>query len=479
MNLELDRQATACMFPGFEGHTLPDWLRRELGRGLQGVVLFSRNVRDREQLAALTASLRAERPNLLVAVDEEGGDVTRLEAVAGSSYPGNCALGAVDDAELTEEVATSIGSDLAAVGINLDFAPVADVNTNPRNPIIGVRAFASEPELVARHVAAFVSGLQNAGVAACAKHFPGHGDTEQDSHLELPTVEDVTDGALLPFRAALEAGVRAIMTAHIRVRSIGEAPATISPEILQDLLRGRLGFDRLVITDALEMRAVSGTTGLEEGAVRALVAGADAACLGHDLGAEAAERIRRAFVGAVREGRLPEGRLAEAAGRVEAAARWAAQAPAGAAADRAVGLHAARRAMLAEGRVELVGSPLVVELRPERSIAADARHYRLGDALGARLPTELIELGEASVDQRELVATAGDRQLVLVVQDAHRHDWQRSAAERLLAAAPDAIVVEIGLPVWRPTAAGGYVATHGAGRVNLEAAAERLLAAAA
>src|SRR5262245_55458228 len=191
MNLVLDRQSTACMFLGCRGPTLPDWLRRELGRGLRGVVLFSRNVRDREQLTALTASLRAERPNLLVAVDEEGGDVTRLEAVAGSSYPGNCALGAVDDAELTEEVATSIGTDLAAAGINLDFAPVADVNTNPRNPIIGVRAFASEPELVARHVAAFVSGLQNAGVAACAKHFPGHGDTEQDSHLELPTVEDV------------------------------------------------------------------------------------------------------------------------------------------------------------------------------------------------------------------------------------------------------------------------------------------------
>src|SRR6185503_12265660 len=156
------------------------------------------------------------------AIDEEGGDVTRLEAATGSSYPGNAALGVVDDVELSERVATSLGAELAAVGVNLDLAPVADVNTNPQNPVIGIRSFGSDADLVGRHVSAFVRGLQNAGVAACAKHFPGHGDTALDSHLALPVVEALDEHALKPFRAAIESGVRSIMTAHIVVRSLGE-----------------------------------------------------------------------------------------------------------------------------------------------------------------------------------------------------------------------------------------------------------------
>src|SRR5262249_17475804 len=148
-------------------------------------------------------------------IDEEGGDVTRLEVARGSSYPGNGALGAVDDVELTERIAASIGADLAGVGVNIDFAPVADVNANPANPVIGIRSFGSDYPLVSRHVAAFVRGLQGQGVAACAKHFPGHGTTEADSHLELPVMTDDVHPGLAPFRAAIGAGVASIMTAHI------------------------------------------------------------------------------------------------------------------------------------------------------------------------------------------------------------------------------------------------------------------------
>src|SRR5882672_3109876 len=209
---ELERLASACIFPGARGVSAPDWLRREVADGLGGVVLFSRNVRDRAQLARLTEGIRAERTDVLVGIDEEGGDVTRLEAGSGSSYPGNLALGAADDVELTERVAASIGAELAGVGVNLDLAPVADVNTNPRNPVIGVRSFGSDPGLVARHVGAFVTGLQGRGVVACAKHFPGHGATEADSHLELPTVraglDELRREELVPFRAAIAAGVR-------------------------------------------------------------------------------------------------------------------------------------------------------------------------------------------------------------------------------------------------------------------------------
>ena len=225
-----------------------------------------------QQLRELTGVLRAEG-DVLVGIDEEGGDVTRLEVATGSSYPGNAALGAIDDVELTGRVAASIGADLAEVGVNLNLAPVADVNTNPLNPVIGIRSFGADGELVARHVAASVRGLQSAGVAACAKHFPGHGDTAQDSHHELPVVESLEDAALAPFRAAAEAGVQSVMTAHIVVRSLGEAPATMSREILHDLLRVELGYDGLVITDALEMKAIAATVGVEEGAVRAIARG--------------------------------------------------------------------------------------------------------------------------------------------------------------------------------------------------------------
>src|SRR5256714_13259499 len=152
---ELDRWAAACLLPGFAGTTPPDWLRTWIERGLGGVVLFSHNVESREQLAALTGEL----PGLLVVIDEEGGDVTRLEHERGSSYPGNFALGVVDDVALTEEVGAAIGTDLAAVGGKLIFAPVADVNTNPRNPVIGIRSFGSDPAPGARHGPAFLPGV--------------------------------------------------------------------------------------------------------------------------------------------------------------------------------------------------------------------------------------------------------------------------------------------------------------------------------
>jgi beta-N-acetylhexosaminidase len=468
VNGELERLAAGCLLAGFEGTTVPDWLQRKLEAGLGGVVLFAWNVESRQQVAQLTESLRGERQDVVVGIDEEGGDVTRLEADRGSSYPGNWALGAVDDPALTEEVAAAIGADLAGVGVNLNFAPVADVNVNPMNPIVGIRSFGSDAEVVARHVAAYVIGLQRSGVAACAKHFPGHGDTEEDSHLELPTVErdDETAAAmLLPFRAATEAGARAMMTAHVRVAGLDDAPATLSKAAIDGLLRGELRFAGIVITDALEMRAVSATVGVEEGAVRALEAGADALCLGHDLPAEA---VQAAVVEAVRSGRLDEARLREAAGRVAELGR-----PLGGvqdAAPRGIGLDAARRALLSEGKVTLARPPLVVELEPESSIAAGNANYGLGDALQA---AEVIRLHEAPLDARNLLAEHFDRRLIVVMRDAHRHTWQRVAAQVFLEAAPDSVFVELGVPAWRPDGA-NYIATHGRGRVNLEAAAELL-----
>jgi beta-N-acetylhexosaminidase len=470
--MNLERVASACTLPGFEGPVVPDWVRRRLSEGLGGVVLYAWNVESPEQLRALTDDLRSERDDLLIAIDEEGGDVTRLEAATGSSYPGNGALGVVDDVDLTKRIATSMGAELAAAGVNLDFAPVADVNTNPLNPVIGIRSFGADGELVARHVDAFVRGLQRAGVAACAKHFPGHGDTSVDSHLALPVVESVEDVALEPFRAAISAGVQSIMTAHIVVRALGDSPATMSREILHDLLRDELGFRGLVVTDALEMRAISATVGVEEGAVRAIAAGADALCLGHDLFDEPVLGVRDALVAAVRGGQLAEERLGEAAERVASVTAWASQPRATVQVDRDAGRSAARRALRGEGELRPARPPLVVELEPETGMAAGRLSQQPGEWFQAVVPdAELVRFDADSVD---LGIPLNGRQLVVIARDAHRHGWEREAIDALTTRAPDAIVVEIGVPDWRPSAAATYVATHGAARVNVESAAEAL-----
>jgi beta-N-acetylhexosaminidase len=449
--------AAACLFPGFDGVEAPDWLRRLLAEGLGGVVLFGRNIRDPEQVATLTASLRAERPELIVATDEEGGDVTRLETAGGSSFPGNFALGAVDDQALTRRVAAAIGGELAAVGIDLDLAPVADVLVDPASAIVGVRSFGSDPQLVARQVAAFVEGLQSVGVAACAKHFPGHGETVADSHLELPSSDaslDLLRGrALPPFAAAVEAGVRAVMTAHIRFRAFGDEPATWNSAVVE-LLRTELGFDGVVMTDALEMQGAGGPEAIERSAVQALAAGADALCLGADLTPEQVEGVHAAIVSAVREGALSDERLAEAARRVGELAAWTSPRPLQ---DREAGAEAAQRALHVEGDPAVGNHALVVELRAVPSIAAGESDHGLGELLGA----ETIRLHEGE----RLPALDSDRPLVLVLRDAHRHPWQRELV------VPGAVVVETGVPEWRPDGARAFVATNGPGRANLAAAA--------
>jgi beta-N-acetylhexosaminidase len=466
--MNVERAAAACLLPGFVGLSAPEWVRGWIERGLGGVVLFGQNIDSSGQVRDLTASLRAERGDLIVATDEEGGDVTRLEARRGSSYPGNWALGIVDDTELTGAVATSIAAELADVGINLDFAPVADVNSNPDNPVIGIRSFGGEPLLAARHVRAFVTGLQDGGVAGCAKHFPGHGDTSQDSHLELPVVEGNVGEALEPFRAAIAAGVRSIMTAHVLVPELAAEQATLSREILQTLLRDELGFGGVAITDALEMRAVADTVGVQEGAVLALAAGADALCLGADIDEPIVAAVHGAVVAAVRSGRLAEERLGEASERVHALAAWAAS-PSRSTPRPELGAHAAALALRSDGAMGLSAPPLVVDLRPPASIAAgDARHGL----------ADLMDVAEAVVVREgDPLPEPNGRPLVVVVRDAHRHEWERTAVERLLGRAPQAVVVETGLPLWQPEGA-SYVASYGGGRANLQAAANALRPAA-
>ncbi|HEY3871100.1 MAG TPA: glycoside hydrolase family 3 N-terminal domain-containing protein [Actinocrinis sp.] len=491
----LARLAHRVLQPCFEGTEAPDWVRRRLADGLGSVLLFARNIQGPEQTAALTAALHAENPEVVIAADEEGGDVTRLDAASGSVYPGNLALGAVDDVQLTEQVASSLGRRLAAVGIGLDYAPDADVNSNPDNPVIGVRSFGADTALVARHTAAWVRGLQQAGVGACAKHFPGHGDTGVDSHFALPTVrmseEELAAVALPPFRAAIEAGVSAVMPGHLLIPSLDpDAPASVSRAALHGLLRGELGFRGLIATDAMEMRAVADRYGLERAVVLAVAAGADLVCIGNAGGDELVARLRRALVEAVKAGELAEDRLAEAADGVGRFVAWSAQAgrptPEGKAglygSAVEIGLAAARRALdvreLIPGALPLRGAAHVVAFTAAGPAAlGTVGETSLGAQLAAREPaTSRATLGEASeAATAKVLAEAEGRPLVLAVRSAHRHPWMRAALDRLLEQRPDAVVAEMGLPGTGPLGA-AYLVAYGASRACAAAVAERLTA---
>jgi beta-N-acetylhexosaminidase len=359
---------------------------------------------------------------------------------------------------------------------------VADINTNPFNPVIGVRSFGSDPELVSRHVGAFVTGLQAGGVAACAKHFPGHGATDVDSHLGLPVVpatrEQLLEVELVPFRAAIAADTRAIMTAHLVVPALGDTPATLSRAHLTGLLRDELGFTGMIVTDALEMQAVSATVGMEEGAVLALLAGADALCLGHDIDDGHVARVRAAIVSAVRDGRLEEDRLAAAADRVAASHAPPPLLAAGGPPFSELGLEAARRALRVHGFVAAAGPVLVVELAGTQSVAAGALSHDLASImreLGADVVSARLTEGQAA-DAGAIAVSHKRCRPVVVVRDVDRHPWQRAAATAILATDGRGVVVDVGYPAGEALAGGaGCVTTFGAGRASLTAAAERLL----
>jgi len=509
----LSRLADAILVPPFPGPAAPRWLLLALESGLAGVTLFGTNVSGPDQLSELTAALRAAAPEPVIAIDEEGGDVTRLAHLTGSPYPGNAALGAVDDVPLTRAVYRALGTDLAAVGINVDLAPSVDVNTAAGNPVIGTRAFGNRTDLVSRHAAAAVEGLQSAGVAACAKHFPGHGSTSDDTHHVLASVEGglprVRERDLPPFAAAIAAGAAAIMPGHLRVAGLTDGlAATQSPAALGGLLRGELGFTGLIISDALEMRAVSGRDGIESAAVRAVAAGVDLLCLGRDQHEEDYRAVRAALAVAVTAGALPVARLEDAAARVARfraalaangrhragpgtpgrpgpAARVGAPGPApgdgandgandGDDTGDGIGLAAARRALQVTGWPGPVADPLVIEVAPPGNMAVGAVPWGLAPWLPAGSVVQ-VPAGGARADRQvsHALARAADRPVIAVVRDAHRDPGAQAVITGLLARRPDTIMVEMGLPVWRPPAR-VYLATYGASRTSSQAAAEML-----
>jgi beta-N-acetylhexosaminidase len=290
---------------GFLGHEASADVRvliRDYGVG--HVILFARNVAEPEQVAELVRELQEiardaghDRP-LFVAVDQEGGRVARLKA-PWTVWPPLRALGRLRSEEHARRLGQALAAELGACGIRWDLAPVVDVDTNPKNPVIGDRAFGDDPDLVGRLGAALIHGLEDSGVAACAKHFPGHGDTDLDSHLDLPVVSQsrsrLEDVEMRPFRSAVAAGVASVMTAHVMFPEIDERlPATLSPSIIS-LLRDGMGYDGVIVSDDLEMKAVAQTWRAGEATALAASAGCDliAVCKTPDAQVEAAEVLVR------------------------------------------------------------------------------------------------------------------------------------------------------------------------------------------
>ena len=308
---------------GFHGQSVSPELR-EISRefDLGGVIYFARNIAEPGQVQELSrevAALARDWP-LWISVDQEGGRVARLRRPF-TEWPPMQTLGRSGDVALTKRFAAALADELLAVGINLDYTPVLDIHTNPKNPVIGDRAFSDQADAVAMHGTAMIETLQSAGVAACGKHFPGHGDTSTDSHLELPLVEHPPDRLdaieMVPFRAAVAADVAFIMTAHVLVPSLdAERPATLSPAVVGGWLKDKLGYNGVVLSDDLGMKAISASLGLGEAMVQSLLAGCDAALLCNEPAAEQVAALE-AVIHAVESGRIPVKRIDNALARQE------------------------------------------------------------------------------------------------------------------------------------------------------------------
>ncbi len=318
---ELESAAGRIIIGGFDGLTVPEETRHLLeSGGLGGIILFTRNLGTLEETGALVRELHSYSRSepLWMTVDQEGGRVQRLRAPF-PEFPPMRVLAQAEGGRLVEQAAAELARALRLLGFTQDYAPVLDVDTNPANPVIGDRSFSRDPEVVAELGARFIRAMQAHGVAACGKHFPGHGDTSQDSHHVLPRLdhdlERLLAVELVPFRAAVEAEVASIMTAHVLFPALdAEHPATLSEKIIAPLLRDRLGYRGVIVSDDLEMKAVADHYGIEDSVVRAVRSGCDQLLICHTH--ELQVRAKEALVHAVEDGTLPRSRLLEASARV-------------------------------------------------------------------------------------------------------------------------------------------------------------------
>jgi beta-N-acetylhexosaminidase len=493
------------MMRSFRGTSAPpDVLERIQHQPPAGFALYrSLNVVDADQVRALNDELQAAariagQPRLLIATDQEGGQLMALGD--GTPFPGNLALGATRSAHLARETGHAIGRELAATGVNVDFAPVCDVNVNPANPVVGTRSFGESPRLVATLGAAMIDGLQAAGVAATAKHFPGHGDTELDSHQGTPVLphglDRLREVELPPFAAAIKAGVRLIMTAHVALPALNDGldiPATMSPAILNELLRSELGFDGVVISDAMDMGALGVGSERVLDAVAALRAGIDLLLSGPDSSEQ--DRVADGLAYAMRRGLLASHQVRASVDRVGHLKRWLeAQSPAppvavvGAADHRALAREIAARAITLV-RDDVHRLPL--RLSPAARVAAvqpalrdltpaDTSSYVRSDLAGA-LRTfhpathEITFASDPSAEEvRDLCNRLATYDLAIVATvNAFVQTGQAALVNALLERGMPTVVVALRMPydLMQFPAAPTYLCTYSALEPSLQAAA--------
>ena len=472
------RLAAGCLLGSFVGTDAPPWLIESIRAGLGGVLLFAQNVVADEQVARLCAQLRSARPDVIIAVDEEGGDVTRLDARSASETPCPAAFGYVDDVQLTEQAYAELGHRVRSLGIDVTLAPCADINSNPQNPIIGVRSFGETADLVSRHVTAAVAGFRRGGVTVCVKHFPGHGDTSDDTHLgtarisaSMPTL---TARELVPFTAAIEAGAEGVLTAHLVADALDDEPVSLSAP-WTTLLRETMRFDGVIVTDALDMDGVAagrGIAGVADAAVRALRAGADFLCLGSNFDEAMTSTVIEAVLLELEHGTTTRSQLELSHKRI-ASLRADRPAPGSMPSDAAS--RVAEGAIAVNGELPM-GPFAVLECRPRLSMASFNVSWGIAAELGQRgWPTMLIhETDDLDARCAEFIAIAGTLPILIVVRDAAVHQWQRDVIDRRLIAGRAAVIAEMGWPTaWRPTSA-AYIVTHGAARISAQALIERL-----
>jgi beta-N-acetylhexosaminidase len=420
---------------------------REVG----GFVLFDGDVEQVSMITSTLGSLGDGR--LLFAADCEDGVTMRFSG--GTEFPTMMALGTADDQSVTYAVARSVAREMRAIGLHWNFAPVADINTNPDNPIINVRSFGETPELVARHVQAYVRGMQDEGIVACAKHFPGHGDTERDSHIEVPLVR--ADRArlemveLAPFRDAIAAGVRSIMVSHVAMPALDPTgtPASLSRALNEELIRTWLGYDGVVVTDALDMHAIADTLTPGEAAVAAYEAGNDVLETLRDPRASL-----DALVAAYESGRITRERIEKTAERIDAMRAWALEKRETLRLDEAraghsvIALEAARRALRTSGSLRKIYPPLFVVAFADEVTLPKAEEWFTyfsswypGEASGGIATPEMSE--EDRAEMRRCIGSAGTVVAALFVRprgyagtvglSPHQEEMLQCAAGRSLA----------------------------------------------
>lgn len=430
--MTLEQKIGQLMMVGFGGLTV-DTTVEQLVRGRQvgGVCMFKRNIESAEQIARLNDAVRgllADSIPPFLAVDQEGGNVVRIQEGA-VVLPGNMALGATRSEKLAYEAGRAQAEDLKLLGFNMNLAPVLDVNVNPKNPVIGIRAFGDDPKLVSAFGAAFVKGQQDANIATVAKHFPGHGNTDSDSHRSLPVMAESAqemEAQMAPFSAAIAEGLDGLMTAHVAIPALtgDNQPATLSPKVLTSLLRKKMGFDGVVLTDELEMEAIAQRFGVGRAAVMSIAAGADMVLI--PWRAEKKTEVYESLLHAVRNGELSIDRVDEAVRRILTlkARRGMFQAPPPVE-DRIAQLQRARSDVdrrIAQGAVTLLRS--------------DGRAFPI--APGKRVA---VLTAEAALGRAVLARAGGGRMLVVPAYASHARRADARAKARELALSSDVVVV--------------------------------------